>query len=357
MIDERAPGVSPALRKRIASALQNGSRPALNNNNLRLGTIVLQRADGRDTPAMREVALQMARRGLDTAGAFDTFAPGISMVGNRTYATDLQGRQRMIARRIKGENRVTLAGRRYHEQGYARYMLQVPVVYVRESTNARFRPDYYQVTDNQLGWDVQLNVRGAPQEAMSQLTRFYEQWLNSGAAEQTLVPSSEFKGAKLIVDTSRGPRFDLQHAYVRDGQRTVDTLLDRVVFGTPLFAEDMWNMHKLHETSRRRNNECGIDVIVASAYQRQGQFHKRQPMMTAEEASQKLIEVALEHDADGALASHADFVEVCQTDEIAGIDEDLRLRKPDCASIEPFKAGMLAFCDKAKKRCRNPKSH
>ena len=71
-------------------------------------------------------------------------------------------------------------------------------------------------------------------------------------------------------------------------------------------------------------------------------------MMTAEEASQKLIEVALEHDADGALASHADFVEVCQTDEIAGIDEDLRLRKPDCASIEPFKAGMLAFLAKPK---------
>ena len=66
MIDERATGVSNALRKRIASALQNGERPALRNNNLRLGTIVLQRADGKDTPALREVVLQMNRRGLNT---------------------------------------------------------------------------------------------------------------------------------------------------------------------------------------------------------------------------------------------------------------------------------------------------
>ena len=72
--DERAPGVSAALRKRSSSALDAGERPSLQRNNLRLGSIVL-RADGRDAPALREVALQMARRGLDTAGAFNTFLP------------------------------------------------------------------------------------------------------------------------------------------------------------------------------------------------------------------------------------------------------------------------------------------
>ena len=189
--DERATGVSNALRKRIASALQNGERPALRNNNLRLGDIVLQRADGRDAPALREVALQMARRGLDVAGAFDTFVPSISMRGSRTYATDVAGVERMIARRVRGENRVTQAGRRFHQMGYARYIAQVPVVYERISTGSRFREDYYPVTDNQLGWDVQLNVRGAPEQAMSQLHRFYDQWIASGAAEQILVPGSE----------------------------------------------------------------------------------------------------------------------------------------------------------------------
>ena len=62
MIDERAPGVSAALRNRIAAALNAGERPALVGQNLRLGSVVLQRADGRDTPALREVELQMGRR-------------------------------------------------------------------------------------------------------------------------------------------------------------------------------------------------------------------------------------------------------------------------------------------------------
>ena len=53
--------------------------------------------------------------------------------------------------------------------------------------------------------------------------------------------------------------------------------------------------------------------------------------MTADEAAQKNIQVAIEHDPNGALATHAQFEEVCQTDEIAGIDEDLRLRNCDGA--------------------------
>ena len=63
--DERAPGVSAALRKRIGAALEAGERPSLQGKNLRLGSVVLQRSDGRDAPALREVALQMACRGLD----------------------------------------------------------------------------------------------------------------------------------------------------------------------------------------------------------------------------------------------------------------------------------------------------
>ena len=342
-MNERAAGVSAALSRRIANALSNGIRPALQKNNLRLGNIVLQKKDGKDTPAMREVIMQMNRLSLNTVGIGDTFAPGIVTRGSRTYATDLAGVERMIARRIRGENRVTTAGRRFHTMGYAQYMLQVPIVYVRENTNATFRQDYLPVTDNQLGWDVQLNVRGAPEQAMSQLNRFYDEWVASGTADRLLVAPSDITGAKMIVDNTRRPRFDMQHAYVRDGRRTVDTILDRVVFGTPLFPEDMWNLAKLHESSRRRNNECGIDVIVASAFKRSGKSHKRQPMMTADEASQALIQVALEHDPNGALATHAQFEEVHQTDEIAGIDEDLRLRKCDGTAIEVFKAGMVAF--------------
>ena len=75
-------GVSYAMRKRIAAALDAGDLPALKKRNLRLGDIVLQRADGRDTPALQEVAVQMASRGLDTAGVFNTFLPNTHVRGS-----------------------------------------------------------------------------------------------------------------------------------------------------------------------------------------------------------------------------------------------------------------------------------
>ena len=105
LMDERAPGVTAAMRRRIAAALDAGERPTLRGKNLRLGSIVMQRADGRDAPALREVEMQMARRNMPTAGAFDTFQAGTSHRGRNTYAVDSAGQERIIARRVKGENR------------------------------------------------------------------------------------------------------------------------------------------------------------------------------------------------------------------------------------------------------------
>ena len=81
-------------------------------------------------------------------------------------------------------------------------------------------------------------------------------------------------------------------------------------------------------------------MIVAAAPQRQGLHHKRQPIMTAEEASQKLVQLAREIDPNGALATHATFEDVLRMAEVAGVDEDLRLRAPDLACLQPFEAGM-----------------
>ena len=105
-------------------------------------------------------------------------------------------------------------------------------------------------------------------------------------------------------------------------------------------------MHRIHEVSRRRNGECGLDVIVASATHRQGLTHGRQPMLTAEQAAQALVQLARELDPDGSLATHAVFEDVPQTAEIVGIDEDLRLRSPDASCLQQFKAGMQAFLAK-----------
>ena len=111
-----------------------------------------------------------------------------------------------------------------------------------------------------------------------------------------------------------------------------------MVFGEPIMAEDMWQMHRIHEVSRRRNGECGLDVIVAAATQRQGSHHKRQLLMSAEEASRKLVELAREFDPNGALATHSIFEDIPLTAEIAGVDEDLRLRSPSLECLQPFEA-------------------
>ena len=68
--------------------------------------------------------------------------------------------------------------------------------------------------------------------------------------------------------------------------------------------------------------------------------------MSAEEASQKLVQLARELDPNGALATHATFEDVPRTAEVAGVDEDLRLRAPDLACLQPFEAGMRAFLKK-----------
>ena len=67
-------------------------------------------------------------------------------------------------------------------------------------------------------------------------------------------------------------------------------------------------MHRLHEVSRRRSGECGIDVIVASAsclaQQRDGarMVHKREQIMTAEAAAEGVVELARKMDPEGPLA-------------------------------------------------------
>ena len=86
LVDERAPGVAVGMRRRIAAALDAGELPT-RGKNLRLGSVVMQRADGRDAPALREVEIQMARHNMPMAGAFDTFQAGTSHRGRNTPLT------------------------------------------------------------------------------------------------------------------------------------------------------------------------------------------------------------------------------------------------------------------------------
>ena len=151
-----------------------------------------------------------------------------------------------------------------------------------ERNGKRFREDKFDVTGEELG--LALNARGTDEQQLSLLNRLYDAWVASGNAQQALVLPSDFgEDVEMFVDTTRRPTFDKQEVGVRDGKFTINTILDRVVFGEPIFADDLWQKHRLHESSRRRNGECGLDVIVASAMQRHG--HGRRQMLTAQKAA------------------------------------------------------------------------
>ena len=127
---------------------------------------------------------------------------------------------------------MTQAGRRFYRQSYTRYIIHVPTYLTRHSSGARFSEDHYDITGEQLGMDVKLNARGSEQEQLSQLERAYVAWLASGAAAAIIVPPSDNgSDVEMHIDPARRPTFDIQHAHVRDGTLTADTLLDRVVFG------------------------------------------------------------------------------------------------------------------------------
>ena len=72
---------------------------------------------------------------------------------------------------MRGESRVTKAGKRYHTTSYSRYIIHVPTYMVRSSTGARFREDKFDVTGEQMGLDAELNARGTLDEQFSQLNR------------------------------------------------------------------------------------------------------------------------------------------------------------------------------------------
>ena len=336
--------VSDAMRSRITAALDAGERPALRGNNLRLGSVVLQRTDGRDAPAMAEAVSQMRQRNIDMTGAFDTFADAApTRRGSSSYAVDRQGREHRITRRARnGDNVPTVAGRRFYAQPYTRWLVHIPTILVRRTTGATFQTTRHDRTGEELGLSRELQARGSEEEQQRVVQAAVEAYLASAGDE----PLDFYEGDEDVMvrhDPSRPIEYSVQTTGIRDGGYTADTILDRVVMGSPIFPEDMWQLGMLHETSRRRSGECGLDVIVASTRR----MKKKKDMLTAEQAAEKLVALARELEPESALAQ-ASFADVARTEEVAGIDEDLRSRKPDFAALQPFVEGMRTFLGKTR---------
>jgi hypothetical protein len=322
--------VSDPMRRRISAALDAGEMPQMRGSNLRLASVVLQRADGRDAPAMAEVERQMTARGIPLEGAFDSFGPSAPVRrGRGVYARDGHGNERMIARRVGGENRVTVAGRRFYRQPYTRWVVHIPTYRERTSTGGRFHHDAVDVTSESLGLDPRgLQARGSEVDQRAAVSAAVDALIaaHGGAVPHHMLGAEASRlepGVEVYIDRDRQPTISVSTTYVRDGGLTVDTMLDRVVFGEPILAEDTWQLGQLHEVSRRRSGECGVDVIVASAQRMSANSSgvwRRKPLMTADAAAQALVKIAKEIDPDGALA-RASFKDVPQTAEITAVDE------------------------------------
>ena len=252
--DEQAPGASATLRRRIATALDAGERPSLQGTNLKLGTVVLQSANGTYRPALAETQIQMRRRNLDTRGAFDVFNSAPVRRGRGRYAADINGVERMITRTVNGEQRVTAAGRRYYNQSYTRWLVHIPTILVRKRTGTTFQRTRHDRTGEELGLSTEIQARGSEAEQRRQVQAAVEAYLERAGGENAELDIYEGdEDVAVRYDSSRAIEYSMQTQGIRDGQMTADTILDRVVFGEPIMAEDMWQLGHLHEVSRRRS--------------------------------------------------------------------------------------------------------
>ena len=361
--------VSAALARRISLHLDAGIQPSIVGRQVKLRDVVLIRANGTEAPAAEEVRRQAAVRNVDIDITFWDRNRAVQNQGNRSYAVDIAGNRHMIAQKRGQQRVVTAQGRRFYEEmPQTQWIIHLPVIHRRALANGTysyFNPYTIDVTEEMMRTTF---MDGSPEYALLDLTR-----TRDGADQEAQVRLMMTKWAELfppgkvipdaweydddrvqvVVDGDREITFSAQYTGVtRTGERTIDTFLDQTVFGAPITSFDLWQKDKLHESSRRRNNKCGIDVIVASSSIRTA-YHmdNGRPRFTAEEAAQRLMIMAKEHFPDSALAK-CDAWSDTRTDirqtRAAEVYMELRNRGAKLDQLSPYVAKMEAFLSKPK---------
>ena len=207
-----------------------------------------------------------------------------------------------------------------------------------------------------------LQTRDGP-DAQQQISQMISEWT------RLLPPGKILKGwrgseeddPQVHCEVDDKPlTYSVQYSGVtRSGERTIDTFLDQVVFGIPITGFDLWQKAHLHESSRRTNLQCGIDVIVASANTRTAHkgTNNSKPMFTAGEAAQALLELAKEHFPDSALATCDVWASVllsARDTKAANVIAELQNRgfrtdnNPVKDALQPYVASMEEFLKKPK---------
>merc|ERR1711894_254891 len=127
------------------------------------------------------------------------------------------------------------------------------------------------------------------------MIRQYQTYMPPGNVLSSMWDYDDIDDAVHTEVDNKELKYSMMRTGLRDGSRTVDVLLDRVVFGAPVTSYDLWRKMHLHETSRQHSEHCGIDVIVAGSG------------LNAEQAAQALVELAKKHYPDSPLAQISDW--------------------------------------------------
>ena len=253
-----ANGVSAALRRRISRHMEAGVEPSVRGNRVFLRDIVLVKANGERTPAAAEALSQAAARGVDlNLGFWDTQA-ATQRRGNNVIAFDRAGRGHTVARRQRGQQVVTRDGRRFYaEAPQTEWIVHLPICYRRTHSNGMQTFFGNRVINITEAWLTAFFGEGSEEHRLNQLTRTRAGADEQGQIQQLLTewsivfpPDKLIPGAweydqqdpnvVTIVDTPPIGVSIQRTGVAPSGERTVDTLLDQVVFGAPITGFDIW---------------------------------------------------------------------------------------------------------------------
>ena len=245
----------------VTELLNAGHRPTLKGTRVVLGKLVLVRADGQDTPHAEAVR----QRGIDV----QFWDKGTERVGNRVYGYDVAGKRYMLSHMKNGQRVATKRGRLYCESApTTEWIIHLPIASRRN--DKYFDQRYHDMTpetmSNLFAADTKEHELLTRTTGADEPERMMKEWQRLFPPGRVLPEEWEYKdrdpGVEIVVDPERALTYSLLKT--GRGGKTVDTVLDRVVFGKPVTPFDLYQRNNLHETSKRRSGECGLDVIVCN---------------------------------------------------------------------------------------------
>ena len=148
-------------------------------------------------------------------------------------------------------------GRRFYEEApQTEWIIHLPIINVRDGEF--FNPRYIDLTPEKLrsvyGPDApegkllaKLNRTRGDQESLDRLLSEYKKYFPPGRYLGGEWEYEDVDDAVHVEVDNKELKYSMMRTGLRDGSRTVDVLLDRVVFGAPVTSYDLWRKMHLHD--------------------------------------------------------------------------------------------------------------